>query len=453
MQLPQRFLDSLQGLPGYEAADFRRVHESGDQVTSIRLNPSKLDQPLFEVPTEPIPWTRWGYYLAERPSFTFDPLFHAGTYYVQEASSMLLEQAFTQHVDSNEAIRVLDLCAAPGGKSTHLQSLLPSGSLLVSNEVIRSRATVLRDNIIKWGTDNVVVTNNDPADFARLAGFFDVLVIDAPCSGSGLFRRDPDAISEWSPEQVDFCAARQKRILSDALPALKTDGLLLYSTCSYSHQEDEDILRWLLQHQELESLSLSLPAEWRITEVREGAAFGYRCWPHRLAGEGFFLALFRKKSLTEAAREKPGKSLTLATRQETDWVADWMRDAPQYQLVKNNSTVFAWPSGLTAPFQLLLEKMQVLYAGIRVGELMRNKLVPDHALALSKQVHPQVPLEELPLDTAISYLQRKDLSWEFANRRGWQLVTYRQFPLGWVNVLPNRVNNYYPKEFRILKDK
>ena len=453
MQLPQSFLDSLQGLPGYDAADFMQVHQSGAQVTSIRLNPFKLDHPLFDVPVQPIPWARSGYYLTERPSFTFDPLFHAGTYYVQEASSMLLEQAFTQHVNRDEAIRVLDLCAAPGGKSTHLQSLLPTGSMLVSNEVIRSRAAVLRDNIIKWGTDNVVVTNNDPADFSRLTGFFDVLVVDAPCSGRGLFRRDPDAIAEWSPEQVDFCAARQKRILSDALPSLREEGLLIYSTCSYSQQEDEAILQWLLQHQELESRSLSLPPEWHIIEHQEGNAVGYRCWPHRLEGEGFFLAVFRKKSLTEALREKPAKSLTLTTRQETDWVADWMSAPQQYQLVKNNSTVFAWPTGLTAPFQLLLEKMQVLYAGIRVGELMRNKLVPDHALALSKQVHPQVPLEELSLDAAISYLQRKDLNWEFTNRRGWQLVTYRQFPLGWVNVLPNRVNNYYPKEFRILKDK
>ena len=180
MQLPQRFLDSLQGLPGYDAADFMQVHQSGAQVTSIRLNPFKLDHPLFDVPVQPIPWARSGYYLTERPSFTFDPLFHAGTYYVQEASSMLLEQAFTQHVNRDEAIRVLDLCAAPGGKSTHLQSLLPTGSMLVSNEVIRSRAAVLRDNIIKWGTDNVVVTNNDPADFSRLTGFFDVLVVDAP---------------------------------------------------------------------------------------------------------------------------------------------------------------------------------------------------------------------------------------------------------------------------------
>ncbi|MCR6722026.1 MAG: RsmB/NOP family class I SAM-dependent RNA methyltransferase [Chitinophagaceae bacterium] len=220
--------------------------------------------------------------MSSRPSFTFDPLFHAGTYYVQEASSMLLEQALKQHLDLNADLRVLDLCAAPGGKSTHIQSIISPNSLLVSNEVIRSRATVLRDNVLKWGSSNVVVLNNDPAHFQKLPAFFDAMVVDAPCSGSGLFRRDPDAFNEWSPEQVSFCAQRQKRILADVLPALRENGLLIYSTCSYSLEEDELLLEWLMNEYDLESLPLQLEENWQIVEVKSGNAYGYRCWPHLL---------------------------------------------------------------------------------------------------------------------------------------------------------------------------
>ncbi len=208
--LPKEFLSSLESLPGYDATAFAAVHASGDQVTSIRLNPAKL---LNLAPDNDasawllraglhsdsnVPWSSYGYYLGPRPFFTYDPLLHAGVYYVQEASSMFLEQALLQTTDLSGPLRVLDLCAAPGGKSTLLQSLLSPDSLLVSNEVIRNRVSVLRENSIKWGGANTVITSNDPQDFSILENYFDVLVVDAPCSGSGLFRRDPEAVAEWS---------------------------------------------------------------------------------------------------------------------------------------------------------------------------------------------------------------------------------------------------------------
>lgn len=246
VQLPEQLLRSLETAAGFDRLTFEEVHASGEQVTSIRFNPSKN---VYHQPGDhrlaPVPWTQNGYYLAQRPSFTFDPLFHAGVYYVQEASSMFLEQALRQTTDLSQPLKVLDLCASPGGKSTHLQSLLSPASLLVSNDVIRSRAHVLKDNIVKWGSLNVVVTNNDPADFSALENYFDVIVVDAPCSGSGLFRRDEDAIGEWSVNNVTLCTQRQQRILADAWPSLKRGGLLIYSTCSYSMEEDEDIVKWL----------------------------------------------------------------------------------------------------------------------------------------------------------------------------------------------------------------
>src|SRR5689334_6896843 len=192
--LPASLMSSLTEAKGFDKESFEAVHRSGEQVTSIRINPGKSIEPSDVA--MPVPWCHNAYYLNKRPSFTFDPLFHAGCYYVQEASSMFLEQALKQTVDLSRPLKILDLAAAPGGKSTHIQSLISGNSLLVSNEVIKSRNNILKDNIVKWGSDNVAVTNNDPKDFGRLQEYFDVIVVDAPCSGSGLFRRDEEAIGE-----------------------------------------------------------------------------------------------------------------------------------------------------------------------------------------------------------------------------------------------------------------
>src|SRR5690349_10320834 len=282
--IPAALIASLEEIEGFNKEAFLQVHESGNQITSIRVNPHKWTL-SSELPTlNSVPWSEYGVYLSQRPSFTFDPLFHAGCYYVQEASSMFLEQALRQTLDLSGSLRVLDLCAAPGGKSTHIQSLLSKGSLLVSNETIRGRVPPLQDNIIKWGAENVVVSSNDASDFSSLENFFDAIVIDAPCSGSGLFRRDPEAIEEWSLQNVELCSGRQQRIIADVWPALKSNGILIYSTCSYSKKEDEDILDWISSTINAEYLTLSLKSEWNISDTGKG----YRFWPDKVKGEGFF---------------------------------------------------------------------------------------------------------------------------------------------------------------------
>lgn len=451
MNLPEEFLRSLEGLPGYDREAFLAVHLRAESISSVRLNPAKLQEPHWKIPLSPVPWSKWAYYLATRPSFTFDPYFHAGAYYVQEASSMLLEQVLLQHADLGKPVRVLDLCSAPGGKSTHLHSLISSDSLLVSNEVIRSRATVLRDNIIKWGTENVAVLNNDPADFGRMGGFFDMMVVDAPCSGSGLFRRDAAAINEWSSSQVDFCALRQKRILADSWPALKEDGLLIYSTCSYSQEEDEEILKWLMQELDPIPLSLNMAAAWGVVEVNANGAWGYRSWPHRVKGEGFFIAAFRKKKGGTGFALKNKSKAERISKQEKHLLKEWV-NTDNKEWVKNGNTVFAWPPALAPELEWMLENMNMLYAGVRVGELMRNKMVPDHALAQSGMLHEAIPVTNLDPDQAIAYLQRKEFAWP-GKGKGWQIAAFEGQKLGWVNVLSNRINNYYPKELRILKEK
>ncbi|HET6996433.1 MAG TPA: RsmB/NOP family class I SAM-dependent RNA methyltransferase, partial [Chitinophagaceae bacterium] len=350
-------MNSLTSIAGFDREAFEKVHASGEQITSIRINPSKLSEapppPKGGIWDEPVRWSVYGYYLERRPSFTFDPLFHAGCYYVQEASSMFLEEALRQTVDLSAPLKVLDLSAAPGGKSTHIQSLISSESLLVSNEVIRSRANTLKENIIKWGSDNVMVTNNDPKDFSKLEDYFDVIVADAPCSGSGLFRREPGAIGEWSENNVSLCSQRQQRILADALPALKKNGILIYSTCSYSKEEDEEIAEWLTsqltlndRESSIESCRLAIEKFPGVVETRAGnGAYGYRFWPDKIKGEGFFIACFRKKGGEETERKLKAKMMNPG-KKELEAICKWIRMG-DHELARYENTIYAWPSRLT----------------------------------------------------------------------------------------------------------
>ena len=267
MKLPSSFTDYTRALLGVEEYEKLAAALEGEQPVSIRLNEDKLPESsfsLFRSSFRHVPWSTAGYYLDKRLTFTFDPLFHAGCYYVQEASSMFVEQALRRYVGEGPVV-MLDLCAAPGGKSTHARSVLPAGSLLVANEVIRNRSQVLAENLTKWGHSGVVVTNNDPADFSSLTDFFDVILTDVPCSGEGMFRKDPVAVSEWSGENVEICWQRQRRIVTDIWPCLKSGGILIYSTCTYNTKENEENIRWIQDEFGAEVLPLEISRDWNIT--------------------------------------------------------------------------------------------------------------------------------------------------------------------------------------------
>ncbi|MDB5202489.1 MAG: hypothetical protein JWQ27_1898 [Ferruginibacter sp.] len=451
-QLPPALLSSIKTAKGFDEAAFIEVHQSGAQVVSVRLNPFKpvdLDEGFLK---EKVPWSSEGYYLSSRPSFTLDPLFHAGAYYVQEASSMFLEEAVKQTTDLHKNIRVLDLCAAPGGKSTLLQSIISGESLLVSNEVIKSRANVLAENISKWGASNVLVTNNDPKDFQRLPEFFDLIVVDAPCSGSGLFRKDPKAVDEWSVNNVTLCSQRQQRILADILPSLKTGGTLIYSTCSYSVEEDEQVVDWLIREQQLSDLPLTLKPEWHIVETlspeRNGA--GYRFYPDRLKGEGFFIASFRKENNSgEGAEGKLKGKPNMAAAVEIAAVSPYL-DAPyEFSFLRWEENIIAMPKEIFPSFLQVQANLYLKKAGLSVGSVIRNELLPSHELAVSTILSEKLPRLELTLDNALQYLRRQEMSIE-SPIRGWLIVTYKDLPLGLIKLLANRVNNYYPKDWRIL---
>ena len=265
MELPASFVDYTRSLLGEEEYEKLAVALQQEPPVSIRFNNEKWkvqDEGLSAVhsPFDRVPWSSEGVYLDERLTFTFDPLFHAGCFYVQEASSMFVEQALRQYI--KEPAIMLDLCAAPGGKSTHARSVLPEGSLLVANEVIRNRSQVLAENLAKWGHPDVVGTNNDPADFSALPSFFDVILTDVPCSGEGMFRKDPVAVEEWSPENVEICWQRQRRIIADIWPCLKPGGILIYSTCTFNTKEDEENVRWIQKEIGTELLEMGVREEW-----------------------------------------------------------------------------------------------------------------------------------------------------------------------------------------------
>ena len=454
-QLPLLFLESLEGLAGFDRTDFENVHQSGEQLTSIRLNPDKVKQVSFMEASveEAVPWASQGYYLSRRPSFTLDPIFHAGAYYVQEASSMFLEEVLKQTTDLSLPIKILDLCAAPGGKSTLIQSLISNKSLLVSNEVIKSRVNILTENITKWGAANVIVTNNDPKDFQRLQKYFDVIVVDAPCSGSGLFRKDAAAIEEWSLQNVTICSQRQQRILADVLPALKEGGTLIYSTCSYAGSEDEAIADWLINENGLLSTKININSEWNIVETQslQHHALGYRFYPDKVKGEGFFIAAFTKgeKGTPDWQTTKYKTKSERLVAKEIDIIKPYLKDANDFFFIKQKEAVLALPIHLENDLAAFQFSLYIKKAGVKLGSIVRNELIPDHELALSTVINPALPFVEVDRETALQYLRRQEIKID-TTLKGWILIKNLQLPLGWGKVLPNRINNYYPKDWRIF---
>ena len=458
LQLPQALIDSLQTATGFDEINFKAVHDCAGQLVSIRINKSKInsaEENIFfkDKLDEKVSWNANGYYLKERPIFTIDPLFHAGAYYVQEASSMFLQEAITQSCDLEKDIHVLDLCAAPGGKSTLIQSVLSEDSLLVSNEVIKSRAGILAENITKWGAANVVVTNNDPKDFKKLPAFFDLIVVDAPCSGSGLFRKDPEAIREWSLNNVELCSQRQQRILADVFDALKPGGVLIYSTCSYSKEEDESIADWLKDNYEVFNIRFQLNDEWGIVETASGkhSCYGYRFYPDKLKGEGFFISAFRKGSeAAESYKEKkPNISKLLPSKAEVIVAGNYLNRGEDFSFLKWQNDMLAIPTGIFNATLFLQQHLYIKKAGINMGTIIRDELVPSHEWVLSNAAANVFPAIEVNKDTALDYLRRKDINIE-TSLRGWAVIKYEGISLGLVKILPNRINSYYPKDWRIL---
>lgn len=433
--------------------DYAAFADALSQPTPVSIRINSRKSVINTSGLEQVLWCTEGFYLPERPSFTLDPLFQAGAYYVQEASSMLLSEALKQAVDLTRPLRVLDLCAAPGGKSTLLASALHPDSLLICNEVIRSRVSVLRENMDKWGFPNVVISNHDPEEMVNLAGFFDVVLVDAPCSGEGLFRKDPDAMNEWSESSVQMCSARQKRILAAAAPLLDQGGTLIYSTCTYNDDENLENVRYLSENR-FRNHPLRLPSDWNIVEKEVDNSVGYQCYPHRVRGEGFFISVFKKKTFTAPVKldARTFRSIRALRTREAASAAKWLQNPADFSLwEKPNGDVMALPSALEKQFLGLDVALKNKGFGLEMGQFKGTDFIPSHALALSTAINQNLPAVALSKENALRYFKKENLVFnEPVN--GWLLAQYNGLNIGWMKGVGNRVNNYLPKDWRIRMD-
>ncbi|MBL0043422.1 MAG: RsmB/NOP family class I SAM-dependent RNA methyltransferase [Flavobacteriales bacterium] len=388
--IPLRLPASVSELLGAEAGSLVRALQE-ECPTSIRLNPLK---PIAFAGTR-VPWCANGRYLAERPIFTLDPLLHAGCYYVQEASSMLVEQAFQVTGLADRDILALDLCAAPGGKSTHLASLLSPGSLLVCNEPVPSRRQVLSENIWKQGRANTMITGNQPKEFSALGEFFDLVLVDAPCSGEGMFRKDPFARQQWNERLVSSCTRTQTDILEHAWSALRPGGWLIYSTCTWEQAENEEQIERLIE-KGAEFVPLNCDEAWGVLEN----AHGHRCYQHRVKGEGLFIALIRKPGMAK------DRDVTAVLPNSGNEVLGWIDPNSRSNTVEKNGELYAsslqWEPVITEMNALL----NVTAPGVPIAEFKGANWRPHPALALNELLNKDAfATMELDREQALRFLR------------------------------------------------
>jgi len=444
---PEEFLNRISSQKYIAHHDLTKALAAPSPV-SIRINPAKWDH--IPANSKPVPWSTYGYYLKERPSYTLDPLFHAGCYYPQEASSMFLEQVVMQTSDLSGPLMVLDLCAAPGGKSTILSELIGKDSLLVANDAIRSRAVILAETLSKWGTANSLVTQNDPSSFARLPGMFDIILVDAPCSGEGMFRTAV-AVNEWSVGNAAHCSERQKRILMDVWPALRENGILVYSTCTFNPGENEENIRWLIDKQRAECIRLDISKFKGIVEIEYEGIYGYGFYPDKISGEGFFISAIRKKDFQEKLRIKSTKNSDLKPSKSDLSVTGNSTSFADDRILRWGEELLAVPCSIDE-YSHLFRNLKIIKAGTKLFVTKKNDFLPAHELALSQSLKTGAfPAIELNLKDSIAFLKRDSFVPGQAIT-GWNLVTYKGVKLGFIKNLGNRINNYFPVEWRIRMD-
>jgi 16S rRNA C967 or C1407 C5-methylase (RsmB/RsmF family)/NOL1/NOP2/fmu family ribosome biogenesis protein len=425
---------------------------------SLRLNPKK-DCGLFEN-EEAVPWSKYGKFLNKRPEFVFDPMIHAGAYYVQESSSMMIANA----IDFSSNLRILDLCASPGGKSTLLLSNMTDGSVLFSNELVSKRTTILRENLVKWGYPNVIITANRATDYKNFKGYFDVVLVDAPCSGEGMFRKNTIAIREWSDSKPFSCSIEQKGILENAIPLVRDGGLLIFSTCTFAPQENENNVEWMYKKfaGQLSPASFEYDKSWGITEeiithYDYSKQSVYKCYPHKFRGEGLFISLFKVNS---------GNRFNFKNHQQehlrnvNDHIKKDMSNYITYDedqmLALMDKKLLLMNKQMFGIADFAISQLNIVSLGTVLGNMSynNNEFIPSHELSMSVQVNKNHAGLELSKEQAIRFLKKEDIPGLLLDSdiRGWLLAKYQGLPLGWLKVNDNRTNNFYPKEWRLRKE-
>lgn len=458
MILPHDFESYTRQLMGDDLYQALTRGLAEEAPVSIRVNPFKAAKARPKH-SEGVAWCPEGHYLEARPNFTFDPLLHAGLYYVQEASSMFITHVLRQLVHA--PVLMLDLCAAPGGKTTAARTALPEGSLLFSNETVKLRAHVLAENVEKFGHPDTVVTNNFAADYSKAGLTFDVILTDVPCSGEGMFRKDEGAVADWSNDKVEQCSMLQRSILTDIWPALRPGGLLIYATCTYNAHEDEDNVNWIAEQLGADFVDIETRPEWHITGSLTDQHPVYRFIPGKTRGEGFFVAVLRKHgdgtpALTaeseaapqhkkkKAPRDKKGKAVS---DRHAPLPTDWLDG--EYTTVSHNGQHFAIPTWWQSLYHTAAAQLRILHAGVPLATEKGRELIPHPALALSTRLRPEAFHRiELDAQQAIAYLRKEALQVDDAHK-GMVLLTYRNQAIGFGKNVGNRINNLYPSEWKI----
>lgn len=446
--MDDRFRASMYQQLGTEASELLEALDQPPE-TSVLLHPFR-PPPTGHFAGRQVPWCHSGRILPERPDFTGDPLFHAGCYYVQESSSMFLAEVLSQCVNGHGPVSALDLCAAPGGKSVQFLSHLPAGSLLVANEVHPARWEVLQQNLDKWGLASVISTRMDPS---RLPGDgrFDLVLVDAPCSGEGMFRKDPEARRHWSPDLVALCSGRQRRILHDAVRLLKPGGLLIYSTCALNSEENIHQVSWLAEQFGMSSIPVALSPDWGVIPVSGPASTkGYQFFPHRVPGEGFFCAALQKPGEEEVSRRTSSNRPAKPDRTWQEILDTWMAIDLHEDTWKMNETPKGYLRMLRSDVGFdFLDPGKVRF-GTEIGQLKQKVFTPSHTLALSAHLKSSVPGLELDKEQALSYLRKEPIDLD-TDGSGWYVVRHRGFALGWAKQTGSGLKNYFPTHLRIRR--
>lgn len=466
MQLPKDFETYTRALMGHDLYATLQEGLGREAPVSIRLNPFKETDSTGRPAADKVcrasgevEWCAEGVFLESRPNFTFDPLLHAGRYYVQEASSMFVSHILRQLV--SRPVLMLDLCAAPGGKSTAVRSVLPEGSLLFSNEPVKQRASVLAENIQKFGHPDVIVTNNFPKDYGRSELTFDVVLADVPCSGEGMFRKDEAAIGEWSTQNVENCQRLQRTIIEEIWPRLREGGLLIYSTCTFNAHEDEENANWIAEHLGADFVEIDTVPAWNITGSLTDENHIYRFIPGKTRGEGLFIAVLRKhgesaealsvqqeKGIKEQRKARKDKRSNTTDRTPHAMVANWLHG--DFCTKEVRESIVGIPAAWLPIYEKAVKSLHVIHAGVTLGTVKGRDIIPDVSLALSVCLRSDAfPAIAADYSTAISFLRKEAIMLPAQTPKGFVLLTYQGSPLGFVKNIGTRANNLYPQEWKI----
>ena len=451
--LPEGFKALIQAELGEKRAENLFSALCGEPETSLRINTRKRPaEPLYPDMT-PVPWCDSGYYLPERPSFTSNPLLHAGVFYVQDASSMIYE-TIVKSISDGSPIAVCDLCAAPGGKTTAILNALPEGSVMLANEFTSSRASILKENLCKYGYPDVIVTNADTSRLSALDECFDIVAVDAPCSGEGMMRKDEAARSQWSEGLIRQCSRLQREILENAVAMVAPGGYLIYSTCTFNTSEDEDNAIWIADTFGLEPVDTGLEGKYGIAGEVKGETSCLRFMPGFTRGEGLFVAVFRKPNHTSGSRNLL-KMLKKGKKGGKDKINPRLKAIAQswidgdFDIISHEDRLLALTPATATLLGALPKGVRIMSSGVEIGEIKGNDLIPAHALAMSTAMADPFPKAELTQEEALRYLAKETIMLPEGTPKGFVTVTYRGFPLGFLKNLGNRANNLYPSDYRI----